>query len=52
MQGIFDAIATLTDIFCMAWMIMINGLIVDVRDLPRELQEAAFARGLIPYLPE
>jgi hypothetical protein len=36
----------------MAWMIMVNGLIVDVRDLPRELQEAAFARGRIPYLPE
>ncbi len=36
----------------MAWMIMINGLIVDVRNLPRDLQEAAYARGLIPYLPE
>ena len=31
---------------------MVNGLIVDVRNLPRELQEAAFARGLIPCLPE
>jgi hypothetical protein len=36
----------------MAWMIMINGLIVDVRNLPRDLQEAAYARGLIPYLPK
>jgi hypothetical protein len=36
----------------LAWMIMDNGLIVAVRHLPRELQEAAFARGLIPYLPE
>ena len=36
----------------LAWMILVNGLIVDVRHLPRELQEAAFARGLIPYLPD
>ncbi len=36
----------------MVWMIMVNGLIVDVRHLPRDLQEAAYARGLIPYLPE
>jgi hypothetical protein len=36
----------------MVWMIMVNGLIVDVRHLPRELQEAAFARGLIQCLPE
>lgn len=34
------------------WMIMVNGLIVDVRHLPRELQEAAYIKGLIPYLPD
>ena len=36
----------------MVWMIMVNGLIVDVRHLPRELQEAAYIKGLIPYLPD
>lgn len=36
----------------MAWMIMVNGFIVDVRSMPRDIQEAAYAKGLIPYLPE
>jgi hypothetical protein len=35
----------------MAWLIEINGLIVDVRSMPREIQEEAFRRGLIPYIP-
>jgi hypothetical protein len=35
----------------MAWMIMVNGLIVDVRHAPRQIQEEAFRKGLIPYLP-
>ena len=34
-----------------AWMIQINDLIVDARQLPRKLQEEAFRKGLIPYLP-
>ena len=34
-----------------AWMIQVNGLIVDARMMPREVQEEAFARGMIPYLP-
>jgi len=36
----------------MVWMVMVDGMIVDIRHMPRELQEAAFAKGLIPYLPE
>jgi hypothetical protein len=36
----------------MAWSIMVDGLIVDVRYLPRAIQEIAFAKGLIPYIPE
>jgi hypothetical protein len=36
----------------LAWMIMVDGLIVDARHLPRKVQEAAYAKGLIPYLPE
>ena len=35
----------------MAWLIQVNGLIVDARHMPREVQEEAAARGLIPYLP-
>jgi Domain of unknown function (DUF6398) len=34
-----------------AWMIQINDLIVDARHLPRKLQEEAFRKGLIPYVP-
>ena len=33
-------------------LVQINGLIVDVRSMPREVQEEAYRRGLIPYLPE
>ncbi|WP_295584879.1 DUF6398 domain-containing protein [uncultured Lamprocystis sp.] len=34
-----------------AWLIKVNGFIVDARHAPREVQEEAFRRGLIPYLP-
>jgi len=34
-----------------AWMIMVNGLIVDVRSMPRAIQEEAYRKGLIPYMP-
>jgi hypothetical protein len=33
------------------WQIMINGLVVDAREAPLEIQEEAVLRGLIPYLP-
>ena len=36
----------------MAWLVQVNGLIVDVRSMPREVQEEAYRQGLIPYLPE
>ena len=36
----------------LAWMVMVDGLIVDARQLPREIQEVAYERGLIPYLPD
>jgi hypothetical protein len=35
----------------MVWMIEVNGLLVDARDIPREVQEQAFRQGLIPYIP-
>lgn len=36
----------------MAWMISVNGFIVDARSLPRPIQEEAYRKGLIPYVPE
>ena len=35
----------------LAWLIMVDGLVVDARHMPREIQEAAYAKGLIPYIP-
>lgn len=35
----------------MAWLIEVNGIVVDVRMLPRELQEKLFNAGMIPRLP-
>ena len=35
----------------MAWMISLNGMILDARYLPREIQEEAYRRGFIPYVP-
>lgn len=36
----------------MVWLIQVNGgMIMDARCLPREIQEEAFHRGLIPYIP-
>jgi Domain of unknown function (DUF6398)/Plasmid pRiA4b ORF-3-like protein len=35
----------------MVWMISVNGYIIDARSAPREFQEAAYAKGLIPYVP-
>lgn len=36
----------------MAWLIMVDGFIIDARYAPRHIQEVAVAKGLIPYLPE
>jgi hypothetical protein len=36
----------------MVWMVMVNGLVVDIRDMPREIQEAAYEQGIIPYIPD
>ena len=36
----------------MAWMIQVNGFLVDARHLKREIQEEALRKGLIPYIPE
>ena len=35
----------------MIWMVKVNGLIVDIRNMPQEIQEQAFEMGIIPYVP-
>src|SRR6516162_199941 len=35
----------------LVWMLEVNGLMMDVRQAPREVQEIAFRKGLIPYIP-
>ena len=35
----------------LTWMAEIDGLIVDLRYMPREVQEVAFAKGMIPHIP-
>ena len=35
----------------LTWMAEINGLLVDLRYMPREIQEIAFAEGMIPHIP-
>ena len=52
--GLMDAQWTLPsrmDDNPLAWMVMVNGLIVDARRLPCPLQEEAYRKGLIPYIP-
>jgi hypothetical protein len=33
------------------WMLTVNGMMVDIRQLPIDLQEAAYRKRLIPYVP-
>ena len=35
----------------LVWMILVSGVIVDMRMMPRELQEQAYELGLIPFVP-
>ena len=35
----------------LVWMLEVNGFMMDIRHCPREVQEIAFQKGLIPYLP-
>ena len=33
------------------WILQVNGMMVDIRHMPREVQVIAFEKGLIPYIP-
>jgi hypothetical protein len=35
----------------LAWLITFNGFIIDARYAPIEIQEIAYQKGLIPYIP-
>ena len=35
----------------LVWMAEVNGMLVDLREMPREVQEIAFEKGMIPYVP-
>ena len=35
----------------LVWMIKVDGLVVDARMMPYEVQEIAYEKGLIPYIP-
>ena len=35
----------------LVWTLEVNGFLMDIRNAPREIQEAAFQKGLIPYVP-
>ena len=45
-------LSSFTDRNPLIWMLSVNGLVVDVRDMPREVQEIAYEQGLIPYIPD
>ncbi|OGR10264.1 MAG: hypothetical protein A2341_17710 [Deltaproteobacteria bacterium RIFOXYB12_FULL_58_9] len=36
----------------LAWMIEVDGFVLDARQAPRQIQELASQKGLIPYLPQ
>jgi len=35
----------------MVWMLQVNGLLIDIRQAPIELQRLAHEKGLIPFVP-
>lgn len=35
----------------MVWLLKVNGVVIDIRSAPVELQRAAFDKGLIPFIP-
>jgi hypothetical protein len=35
----------------LVWILEVNGMMVDIRHMPREVQVIAYEKGLIPYIP-
>ena len=45
------SLPSLLDANLLVWMAEVNGILVDLRQAPREVQEIAFNKGMIPYIP-
>jgi hypothetical protein len=45
------SLPTLLDQNPFVWMAEVNGLLVDLRNMPREVQQITFDQGMIPYIP-
>ncbi len=45
------SLPSLLDANPLVWMAEVNGILVDLRHMPREVQEIAFHKGMIPYIP-
>jgi uncharacterized protein DUF6398 len=45
------SLLSLLDMNPLVWMIEINGILIDLRNMPRDVQEIAYAKGMIPYIP-
>lgn len=35
----------------LVWLAEVNGFMVDLREMPREVQAIAYGKGMIPYIP-
>lgn len=35
----------------LVWMLQVNGLMIDIRQAPADLQRLAYEKGLIPFVP-
>jgi len=35
----------------LVWLLQVNGFTVDIREMPLEVQQMAFEKGLIPFIP-
>ncbi len=44
-------LGSLVDHNRLVWMAQVNGLLVDLRDMPRDVQVIAHEKGMIPYIP-
>ena len=42
---------SLVDLNPLIWMVEVNGYLVDLRNMPREVQVIAHDQGMIPYVP-
>jgi hypothetical protein len=35
----------------LVWMAEFNGMLADIREMPREVQVVGYEKGIIPYIP-